>query len=129
MGRTESDDFPTKAALQAKLGGGLDAFVVRLTPKAASVVYSTYLGGELRDFGSGAAFDGLGRACVTGDTSSADFPLVLPLQEELRGPCDAFVSIVDTTGPTALSRLHRPTLWSIIETRSTGMFTASSPSE
>lgn len=41
---------------------------------AASIVYSTYLGGSTSDFVSGFAVDGSGNAYLVGTTSSPDFP-------------------------------------------------------
>ena len=52
-GITGSTNFPTKNALQATYGGGqYDAFVAEINPSqvgAASLVYSTYLGGSDQD--------------------------------------------------------------------------------
>src|SRR5207244_3697637 len=52
-GITGSSNFPTKNALQATYGGSqFDAFVAEINPSqvgAASLVYSTYLGGSAND--------------------------------------------------------------------------------
>ena len=77
-GVTASTNFPTKNALQPTFGGGYsDAFVAEINPSqagAASLVYSTYLGGSDEDEGNGIAVDGSGNAYVTGFTYSLDFP-------------------------------------------------------
>ena len=77
-GVTGSTKFPTKNALQPAFGGGYsDAFVAEINPSqvgAASLVYSTYLGGSDEDEGNGIAVDGSGNAYVTGFTYSLDFP-------------------------------------------------------
>ena len=73
-----TDNFPTKNAVQATYGGGqFDAFVAEINPSqvgAASLVYSTYLGGSDQDASYGIAVDGSGNAYVTGFTYSLDFP-------------------------------------------------------
>ena len=77
-GITGSTNFPTKNSVQASYGGGqFDAFVAEINPSqvgAASLVYSTYLGGSDQDEAYGIAVDGSGNAYVTGFTHSLDFP-------------------------------------------------------
>ncbi len=77
-GQTSSTNFPTQNAYRGTFGGGsVDAFVTKIDitkSGAASLVYSTYLGGEFEDHGRGIAVDGAGNAYVTGDTRSEDFP-------------------------------------------------------
>ena len=64
--------------MQGTYGGGqFDAFVAEINPTqlgAASLVYSTYLGGSDQDASYGIAVDGSGNAYVTGFTYSLDFP-------------------------------------------------------
>src|SRR5439155_1437094 len=76
-GNTVSSNFPTTAgAFQTKIGssGFFDAFVTKLNPTGAALVYSTYLGGSGRDEGVGIAVDTAGNAYVTGVTVSSNFP-------------------------------------------------------
>ena len=86
-GTTASTNFPTANPLQATLGGsGVDnAFVAKLNPAGSALVYSTYLGGSVDDFGNGIAVDTSGNAYVTGGTASTNFPTANPLQATLRG--------------------------------------------
>jgi uncharacterized protein (TIGR03437 family) len=75
VGETKSDDFPVTAqAAQRRKGSDRDAFVAKLSPDGAALVYSTYLGGKEIDFGNGIAVDAAGAAYVTGVTYSEDFP-------------------------------------------------------
>jgi len=79
-GYTYSPNFPTASALQATMRGNSDAFVAKLDAAGSALVYSTYLGGSSYDYGYGIAVDASGSAYVTGNTSSANFPTVSPLQ-------------------------------------------------
>ena len=70
---------------------------------AASLVYSTYLGGSRDDEGRGIAVDGSGRAHVTGWTDSTDFPTANAFQPVCGMGCgtgfvDAFVTRLNATG-------------------------------
>lgn len=95
-GSTVSTDFPvTSAVFQHKYGGGnADAFVTKLDPAGATLLYSSYLGGTNTDIGYGIAVDSDGSAYVAGQTCSLDFPLANPEQATPGGNCDAFVSKV-----------------------------------
>ena len=86
-----------KNAFDDTYGGGVyygDAFVAKLDPAltgSASLVYSTFLGGTSDDIGYGIAVDQTGNAYVAGQTSSTDFPLEHPYDDDLCS-YDAFVS-------------------------------------
>jgi hypothetical protein len=97
-GFTASGNFPTTAgAVQTRLAGGQNAFLVKLDPDG-SLAYSTFLGGSGFDGGTAVAVDGSGRAFLTGDASSTNFPTTSGvLQPNLGGGFDAFVAEVDTT--------------------------------
>jgi hypothetical protein len=80
-GDTASPDFPLAHPLQSRLGGIFDAFVAKLSPDGARLIYSTYIGGSSGDRGQGIAVDGAGNAYVAGYTYSTDFPVASPLQK------------------------------------------------
>ncbi len=64
---------------------------------AASLIYSTYLGGEVSDFGIGIALGPSNVAYATGATSSLLFPTTTgAFQTTGHANGDAFVSLVDT---------------------------------
>lgn len=50
------------------------AFVAKLTPDAKSMEYLTFFGGDGSEIASALTVDGLGNACVFGQTSSTNFP-------------------------------------------------------
>lgn len=114
-GDTMSLDFPTANALQSRnvsdpsctdvhgISGAacVDAFVSKLSPSGNALVYSTYLGGSLDEYGHGIAVDDEGSAYVTGNTTSRDFPTVRALQSRPGGGSDlgdAFVAKINPAG-------------------------------
>ena len=112
-GGTFSADFPvTFGAAQPVLGGGRDAFVTRLSPSGAALLYSTFLGGAGADVGNAIAVDTSDAAYVTGSTTCAaapcstatDFPttpgVAAPLRPpgEAAGVTDVFVTKLDAVG-------------------------------
>jgi len=102
-GDTFSNDFPTANPLRPSHPvGDLDAFATKISANGANFVYSTYLGGDGGDIGSGVAVDTFGNAYVTGTTSSTNFPTVNPLQPVLSGETDAFVTKFNPTGSAFL---------------------------
>lgn len=99
-GFTDSSDFPVVGAVQAVRRGGRDAFVARLAPSGAALVYSTYLGGSQHDAAEAIALSPSGGATVVGWSESTDFPVVRPLQGYGGGITDAFVAALDASGST-----------------------------
>ncbi len=92
VGATLSNNFPTTdGVLQEKLGSlpntivNRDAFVSKLSPTGDSLLFSTYLGGRGDDRGNSIAVDDLGRAYITGRTTSENFPTVASLQSQKSG--------------------------------------------
>jgi hypothetical protein len=88
-GGTASMDFPTRNPYQADNQGPVgafqgigDAFVAKLNPTGAKLVFSTFLGGAQQDEGHGIALDPQGNIHVTGLTWSYDFPLANPVQAQ-----------------------------------------------
>ncbi len=99
-GQTGSTNFPTTAgAFQTTYSGDYDAFVTELNPTGTSLLYSTYLGGNSFDSGSGIAMDAFGNAYVTGQTFSTNFPTTAgAFQTTYNGSTDAFVTKLNPTG-------------------------------
>jgi hypothetical protein len=104
-GGTTSGDFPVKSPFQSAFRGGTDAWVAKFDPAssgAASLIYSTYLGGTGIDEALGIAVDAAGQAHVTGRTNSSSFPLAAPagrpvLDSTIAGQ-DGFVTKLNTRG-------------------------------
>jgi hypothetical protein len=72
-GATWASDFPTVGTLQP-FGSSRDAFVARLNAAGSALDYSTFLGGNGFDAGSGIAVDATEAAYVAGGTDSGNFP-------------------------------------------------------
>ena len=60
--------------------------------------YSTLLGGDDSDFGSGIALDALGNVYVTGSTQSTDFPTQSSFQDGFAGFRDVFIGKIAPDG-------------------------------
>jgi len=96
-GYTSSVNFPTLSAYETTLHGS-NVFVTKLTPKGDALVYSTYLGGSVQDFGEGIAVDAAGSAYITGYTKSSNFPTQSAFQPAYGGSTDAFVTKLSPAG-------------------------------
>ncbi|GEM_PF-3567138 len=53
----------------------LEAFVAKFNPAGSALVYSTYLGGARDDAAHDIVIDSAGRACISGISTSSNFPL------------------------------------------------------
>jgi len=128
-GLTASSNFPVEQALQARLAGGTDAFLTKLTENGR-IAFSTLQGGAQPfaiedppiapdDAGLGVAVDALGNAYFAGYTASFDMLPDLegtPAQGQLAGSFDGFVTkiggltvvTVETTIPDAVEPTQTP---------------------
>jgi hypothetical protein len=99
-GSTTSSNFPTSNPSQGVYGGGyFDAFVTKFNSSGTALLYSTYLGGSLEDFGWGIAVDSTGNAYITGETFSTNFPTHDAYQTVFGGgECDGYVAKLNSTG-------------------------------
>jgi hypothetical protein len=76
--------------------GGYDAFVSQVDPTGSQLLWTTYLGGDQTDIGTGLAVGGDGNIYVTGYTDSTNFPTTGgPL---FFGNRDGFVTKLDSSG-------------------------------
>ncbi len=107
-GRTSSKDnpatpknegFPLMNAYQPEIGSAnlSDAFVTVLSPAGSSLIYSSYLGGDGEDYGTGIAVYNDQFVFVTGTEFSFDFPVKSAFMGTKPSYYyDAFVSKFDT---------------------------------
>jgi hypothetical protein len=105
VGTTESADFPLAGApIQNGGWGGRDAFIAKLDPSqlpyTATLVYSSYMGGENLDDGRAIVVADTDRIWITGSTLSAAYPVTgNAFQTDYHGNGDAFVSLLDISKP------------------------------
>jgi Beta-propeller repeat len=102
LGNTLSTNFPTKSAFQPNNGGGQDVFVTKINAAGKYIAYSTYLGGSAEDVPADIKVDAAGRAYVTGNTLSTDFPTQNAIQSGNAGGRDGFVTKLGATGSVVL---------------------------
>jgi hypothetical protein len=102
-GSTSSYAFPLAAALRTTPGGGLDAFVAKLSPAGDRLIFSTYLGGEGADLGEAVAVEPAGTVLVGGATASAGFPVTVgAAQPGWSGNYDGFICRLAADGSRVL---------------------------
>jgi len=111
-GQTSSDNFPVKGAWQPARADFVDVFVARLDPTkigAASLVYSSYLGGNGSENSYGIAVDSARNAYITGTTGPValyEFPTTASI-----GSNDSTAGIFITKfSPNPTQRVHLPLL-------------------
>jgi hypothetical protein len=105
-GWTSSENFPvTDSAVQAAPSqkGGCrsyvctDVFIATLAADGSAIEYSTYLGGNGRESGTGIALDGTGAVYAIGGTTSDNFPTLNPFQPDNHGGFDVFLAKIIPT--------------------------------
>ncbi len=97
-GRTYSSNFPVQNANQSEKNGNWDGFVLKLNAAGNSLLFSTYFGGESTDMLNDIAVDSEGNVYATGETVSANLPLVNPIDGTLSGQHDIFVFKLSSSG-------------------------------
>ncbi len=112
-GWTNSPNFPTpNNPVQGAPSGLADAFASRIDTTASSTIslghYGTYLGGGGNDFGTGIATDAQGSSYVVGETASGNFPKANPIQNNLDGGSDIFLTKLGPTLNLALTETVTP---------------------
>ncbi|MDF1800104.1 MAG: hypothetical protein P1V81_13075 [Planctomycetota bacterium] len=100
VGYTDSADFPTTpGSFQPVYGGNRDGFIAALEPGGASLVYSSFYGGNRFDEIRAFDIDFLGVAFITGTTESDDLPMAgAPIVASKVGWSDVFLAQVERDG-------------------------------
>lgn len=103
-GFTGSSNFPTSNnAFQKSNEGAIDVFVTKLHFSGATLVYSTFMGGEENDLSLGIDIDNYGNAYITGTTSSSNFDITPnAFQSTYKDLGDVFLTKINETGSALL---------------------------
>ena len=105
-GTTNSANFPLRNELDNTLGG-YDVFVTKIDTSQsddASLIYSTFLGGSHRDYGTDIVVDNWGRVFVAGGTESNDYPVKCGLANAPNW--DGFITMLEWGGSGVLFSTH-----------------------
>ncbi len=98
-GRAFSTDFPTTAgAFDQSHNGAGDIFVAKLSNSGSTLLYSTFVGGELDDRGRDIVVDGDGNTYVTGSTQSQSFPVANAFQSTKASLFDVVLFCLNPSG-------------------------------
>ncbi|MDR3718365.1 MAG: SBBP repeat-containing protein [Bryobacteraceae bacterium] len=104
-GYTDASTLPVtgiNASYQTTNAGGVDMFLLSVVPTGATtadtLLYSTFIGGNLTDIPQTLAVDAQGLIYIGGFTTSATFPMVgASYGTFLRGGGDGFLAVMDLT--------------------------------
>jgi len=107
-GYTDASTLPTvglNPSYQTTNAGGVDMFLLSVLPTGSTtsdtLLYSTFIGGNLTDIPNALAIDAKGLIYIGGFTTSAVFPLVgSSYGTFLRGGGDGFLAVMDLTQDT-----------------------------
>ena len=106
-GSTMSADFPIRGTpFQSNLVGTANIFIAKFDNTASTLLFSTYLGGNLKDTTAGLKVDAGSNVVVTGNTTSNNFPTHGTNTAFQATPLNAnnhvFLSKLDSLGHTLL---------------------------
>ena len=75
LGETESPDFPVSVgAYDSPNALPKDLFITKFDSTGKKILYSSKIGGSQQEKGTALAVDSLGQVCITGSTTSNNFP-------------------------------------------------------
>ena len=102
VGTTNSTDFPTTFnAILPIYGGNDDCFLVKISPDASRIIFSTYIGGSAHDEARFVAVDPNGYIYVVGQTKSTNFPITNNAYDQtFNGITDIFICKINPDGMT-----------------------------
>ena len=103
-GETTSLDLPQLHRMQNGHGGSVDGFIAGIDTRERGInglVFSSYLGGSQEDLTAAITMTADGALVISGDTTSADFPVYQAFQKRIRGKTDIFIARI------ALSESYR----------------------
>ena len=101
VGYTNSTDFPlaTEGSLPPNAN---HVFAAKLDATGSNLIYADYIGGNSEDYGAALVLDASDEVYLTGSTTSSNFPLVSPYQNQQPGPYTGFLSKISADGSKLL---------------------------
>jgi len=97
-GSTSSGGIRAVDAVQPLIGGGKDAFLLKMSPALDAVQMFTYLGGAADDIGLAMALDRTGRVILAGTSASSGLATTTnAAQKAFGGISDGFIAIIDSS--------------------------------
>ncbi|MGY5875426.1 MAG: hypothetical protein RTU30_06750 [Candidatus Thorarchaeota archaeon] len=97
-GYTYSTDFPLQRPYQDTHGGINDAFIAKLNSTGENLIFSTTIGGSGEEQMHGGVVLDDGSIVISGYSSSADYPKVFSIHNELQGLRDSCVMHLSADG-------------------------------
>lgn len=101
-GWTGLANFPIVGGFQSQPHGGENAVVAKLSADGATLLWSSYLGGNSSDHGLAIAVDGSNNVYVAGQTHSFTFPVMNGVDSGWDFDGNAFVTKIAASGSTIL---------------------------
>ena len=103
IGNSGSEDWPVSGngyqTTRKALGRYVRNIVVTKFDASGALIYSTFIGGTTNDYGSKIAIDATGNAYLTGNTTSADFPVTAnAYQSTFKGTQSADIAVLSPDG-------------------------------
>ena len=98
-GPSSSSDFPTSSGCyDDSPNGGMDGVALKLNSDGSELIYSTYIGGTEGDLSWNIGVDTSNNICITGYTSSTDYPTTLGCYDDsFNGARDLFITVFNPT--------------------------------
>jgi hypothetical protein len=102
--RSTETSFPNAVGPDLTQNGNADAFVAKISPDGATLIYCGFIGGSADDVGGSIAVDDSGNAVISGYTWSGEstFPVLVGPVLTHSGQTDAFVAKVGADGSALL---------------------------
>ncbi|MFX1369772.1 MAG: SBBP repeat-containing protein, partial [Promethearchaeota archaeon] len=97
-GDTASINFPTVNAYDDSYNFGGDCFVTKFDSTGSSIIFSTFIGGSVLDYGYSMVVNGSGHVYLSGSTNSANFPMVNAYDSTHNGADDCFILLLNASG-------------------------------
>lgn len=105
LGETETPDFPVSVgAYDSPSPSPRDIFITKFDSTGKNIVYSARIGGSQLEKGTALAVDSLGQVCITGSTTSTNFPTTSNAFQSQKTTLDedAFIVKLNASGSAML---------------------------